>query len=241
MLKTLMSENPQLHSRLFTSLLEAPGGPVWSRLLESFPQVDIFLAGGAVRGMLSNRNVAPRDFDVFVGGCEVERLLSALASLGHIEYGPFGSPRWYPTKGASFYYDVIPIDRFVNGLWICRNITDVLNQFDFTVNAVAVDLRSKEFFDPQNGVRDIQMKIMRAVRFDYPDEPIAPTVPLTRLEVLWFRILHYAAALKLSIEPLTREWLCAHQRYEKNRERFTATFFPLHKDWEAGLVNLKHE
>ena len=43
------------------------------------------------------------------------------------------------------------ISRFYNGLWVCQNIVDVLNQFNFTGNAIAMDLRSKEFYDPMNG------------------------------------------------------------------------------------------
>jgi len=136
---------------------------------------------------------------------------------------------------------VVPITRFFNGLWPCENITDVLNQFDFTANGVALDLRTGQFFDPQNGARDIGKRIMRAVRFDYPDQPIAPGIPLTRPEVVWFRILHYAEVLGLKIERATHQWLQANRCYEADAEQFVAPFFPLHPQWQNGLLNPHHD
>lgn len=230
-----MSVPNNIHARLQQALFDSPKGGEWKRLVESSANVDIFIAGGCIRDLLLARGARPKDFDIFLGGPGVEKVLKRLASAGRLEHGPFGSPRWYPNPGSALYCDVIPITGFVNGLWRCENITDVLNQFDFTANAVAVDLRTAEFFDPQNGVRDIGRRVMRAVRFDYPEERIAPEIGLSRPEVLWFRILHYAAVLKLTIEPVTLEWLRANRRYEPDAARFESVFFPLHRRWLASL------
>jgi len=88
-------------------------------------------------------------------------------------------------------------------------------------------MRLPRVFDPQNGVRDAKLNMMRAVRFDYPDEPIAAGSSLSRLGVLWIRILHYAGALGLTIEPVTDKWLHDHvslgvQEHEFGRAFFTA-------------------
>jgi hypothetical protein len=223
------------HQVLLRTLFEAGGGGLWKKLIEELPELDIYIAGGCVRDQLLGEKPNPKDIDIFVGGSGVEKALNDLASIGCLDYGPFGSPRWHPHPIGPFYYDVIPIDRFFNGLWRCEHITDVLNQFDFTANAVALDLRTGEFFDPQNGKRDILRKTMRAVRFDYPDEPITPQISLTRPEVVWFRILHYAAELDLTIEPVTLDWLRVNHRYEKDAFRFAGLFFPLHPQWMQAL------
>ena len=107
----------------------------------------------------------------------------------------------------------------------CENIVDALNQFDFTGNALAVDVRGDRLFDPQNGLRDMRQRLMRMVRFDYPDEPILPGNRLGRLTVLWFRILHYAAELDLAIEPVTRGWLVRHGSAERHLDVFSEDFF----------------
>ena len=109
---------------------------------------------------------------MFLGGDSTDEILDVLESQGEMVTGPFGSPRWYPTHGTRSSWDLIPIATFWNGLWPCEDIVDVLNQFDFTGNAIAIDVRTGSVYDPQNGRRDMERRTMRAVRFDYPDEPI---------------------------------------------------------------------
>lgn len=219
-------------ARLFTDLSDRiarwPGSLALQRILEECPTVDLYLAGGAVRDSIARKPGDPRDYDFFLGGRDVDRALQILARYGHFSKGPFGSPRWFPQPDSSLYADVIPIERFRNGLWQCENIVDALNQFDFTANAVACDLRSGRTFDPQNGVRDITKRVIRAVRFDYPDECIAPGSSLTRLTVLWCRLLHYASVLGFSIEPVTLRWLQQNRPPSKDVESFEAAFQPMH-------------
>lgn len=93
------------------------------------------------------------------------------------------------------------ISRFYNGLWVCQNIVNVLNQFNFSGKAIAMDLRSKEFYDPMKGWTHLEHRIMRAIRFDYPEEQIKDVLRITRPAVVWFRILHYAAFLPLPSSP----------------------------------------
>ncbi len=75
---------------------------------------------------------------------------------------------------------------------------------------------------------NLSRRLMRAVRLDYPEEPIRPGHPLTRTTVLWFRILHYSAMLNLTVEPLTLQWLRANRKCSKDVGAFTTTFFPVH-------------
>jgi hypothetical protein len=224
----MLSEDEISHKAASAALIFEGSAP-WQRVLNELPLLDVYLAGGCLRDVLRGRVSGYHDLDFFIGGSAVEEALARLAHVGRWSQGPFGSPRWHPLPGEPLHCDVVPIKAFNNGLWPCEDILDVLNQFDFTVNAVAVSIRTREIFDPQNGRRDLARGIMRAVRFDYPDQPIAPGQSLTRLTVLWFRLLHYAAALDLSIEPVTLQWLQRHRHFSAQAEVFSSTFFPLHR------------
>jgi tRNA nucleotidyltransferase (CCA-adding enzyme) len=213
------------HARAFDSLSKWAGYEALSAAMREYPDVSVYLAGGALRDLLRASRHTPKDFDLFVLGANLERFLGRLSAAGTLRYGPFGSPRWFPNGAADRYADVIPITHFYNGLWRCRDILDALNQFDFTANAIAVDLRRPRLFDPQNGLRDVRLGVMRAVRFDYPDEPIGPGEKLTRPAVLWFRLIHYAQALRFKIEPVTLQWLRANRRFSADIDRFSKLFF----------------
>ena len=201
-------------------------------VMGSLPELDIYLAGGILRDIVLGREPSPTDFDLFLGGDDVDTALNHLKGRGELALGPFGSPRWHPNPAdrSTPYCDVIPIARFFNGLWRCQDIVDVLNQFDFTGNAIAVDMRTGAFYNPQNGIRDLLQRTMRAVRLDYPDEPIMPGHTLTRMTVLWFRIFHFAARLGLSIEPVTMDWLKRNRQFAARAEEFESVFFALHPD-----------
>lgn len=203
------------------------GFPVLDRLLQDLPDTSVCLAGGVLRDAVLRAAHIPKDFDLFIGGSQPDYVLARLSQEGRISVGPFGSPRWFPAQNGAPYADAVPIRSFSNGLWQCEDIVDVLNQFDFTCNAIAVDIRTGRVFDPQNGLRALTRRVMQLVRFDYPEEPILPGHKLTRNAVLWFRTLHYAAARDLKIEPLTLQWLRLHREYKAVTDIFENTFFSL--------------
>ena len=222
-----MTEKPEIFPKIVSLLRRSEVGNAWLEISNRFDKADVYLAGGSIRDLLLERDVSPTDFDFFLGGAAQDEILTHLAETGEMRHGPFGSPRWFPSRDANLYCDVIPIAGFFNGLWRCEDILDVLNQFDFTANAVAVHLRTGVLHDPQNGRRDCSLQVMRAVRFDYPDEPISSSIKLTRPAVVWFRILHYAAALGFTIEPVTLEWIRRHSFYASQLSDFVEAFFPL--------------
>lgn len=224
-----MKGSPQPVDVALGWLREWPGYRTIAILLDTLPDLEICLAGGALRDAFLGRTEPRGDFDLLLAGEPVPEALAIAASDGTVTSTPFGSPRWYPAGCETRYADVMPVVRFDNGLWPCEDVVDVLNQFDFTANAVAVDLRTGRFFDPQNGRRDIGRRVMRAIRFDAPDEPIVRGHPLERNTVLWFRILHYAVKLGFAIEPVTLRWLAAGRANRKQAEVFEREFFTLHK------------
>jgi hypothetical protein len=198
------------------------GYPVLCELMEGYGTLEVFLAGGAVRDVILGRQ--PKDLDFFIDGLDLARVLRVLQQRGNVTYGPFGSPRWFP-RGQNTYVDVIHIKSFYNGLSDCHSMLDALLQFDFTANAVATNLRTGALLDPLQGILDIRARTMRAVRFDYPDEPISADLRISRLSVLWFRLLHYAATCGLHIEPATFEWLSEHRNYRRDLKTFMTVFF----------------
>jgi hypothetical protein len=198
-----------------------------TRVMAQCPDLQVFLAGGAVRSCLIEELLPIRDFDFFLAGPSIQRAVDILSQAGVVKSTPYGSPRWHPVDDPERYADLIPIADFKPGLWKCEDIIDVLNQFDYTASALAFDLRTGTSFDPQNGLRDLLRGTMRMVRFDFPEGPFMPDSVLTRNAILWFRVLHYAAVLDLVIEPLTLQWLRSHQHYRHQASNFCSVFFNL--------------
>lgn len=147
------------------------GYPLLVEAMQTFGDLRVYLAGGVVRNVLMGIPSAPKDFDFFLHGTSVASAIDYLGRTGRLDATPYGSPRWYPTGCEGRYADLIPVADFAPGLWPCEDIVDVLDQFDFTANAVAYDLRTGDAFDPQNGARDAARRVMKMVRFDYPDGP----------------------------------------------------------------------
>jgi hypothetical protein len=195
------------------------------QVLDRFPDLRVFIAGGVVRNCLLDKQKPVHDFDFFLDGPSISSALAVFAQHGELARTPFDSPRWHPIGEHGCYADLIPIRDFRPGLWPCEDIVDVLNQFDYTASALAFDLRTGDGFNPQNGLRDLARRTMRMVRFDFPEEPFRADTALTRNAILWFRVLHYATVLGLTIEPFTLEWLRAHRHFHKQQTLFTDLFF----------------
>lgn len=210
------------------------GFPVLHEAMQTYNDLRVYVAGGVIRNVLLGLSSVSKDWDFFLAGPTVDETIKLFRHHGRLTETPYGAPRWYPQADDSQYADLIPIVDFAPGLWRCEEIVDALNQFDFTANAVAFDLRTGEAFDPQNGVRDAGRRIMKMVRFDYPNGPYVPGAILDRNVVLWFRIVHYASTLNLEVEPITRAWLIAYGDQRTHAETFERQFFrPNLRVWEA--------
>lgn len=205
--------------------LAIPSFSEFSELLQTSNIDGVYLAGGTVRNAFINPTLIAKDLDLFVTKSAFDKVKDFLCNTGNLMTNQFGTYRWFAFKDPDFYYDIIIIPDFYNGLWKCRNITDVLNQFDITVNAVAFDLLNGEFYDPQNGLLDIKERNLRAVRFDYPEIPVSDSIALSRNSVLWFRYQHYAKTLNLDMDPITANWLIDNAFRAEDLEKFTQYFF----------------
>jgi hypothetical protein len=209
-----------------------------AQLLDDSPKLEVYVAGGVVRNLVLDPRARVKDFDLFFAGPEVKRAFDRLAQIGRTTRGVYGNIHWYPSPDEPVRGDLIPVSNF-HWIWPAVIMREALEQFDFTANAIAVDLRTGAVLDPLHGLTDLQLRIMRATRFDWPDEPITPGHVLRRPVCLWYRILHYAAALDLHIEPVTMRWLLAHRHFRSFREAFTREFKKPHPN--AILLDNEHE
>lgn len=186
--------------------------------------VQIYLAGGVIRNFFANKQTGGfKDIDLFYTG-ELAPLLKELKETGKLIRGPFGAFRWYSYEPEVPYIDLISIRDF-KPVSTCHTIQDVLNQFDFTVNGFAYSLNDSSFFSLTNAFEDLEKKLIRMVRFDYLDKEVSPEIDLSRLSVLWFRLLHYSELLNFVLEDQTRDWIRENKSFLKDRERFEYFFF----------------
>lgn len=217
------------------ALLTWPGFEAIGQATADIPPGQVFLAGGALRSLALSGALHTKDLDFFVSAMHSGPMLAKLAANGELTHGPFGSPRWRPA-GSATCIDVMVIEHFDNGVERCHDITSVLRQFDFTANAIAMDLQSGQVFDPVSGLTDCRHRMLRAVRLDYPDEPFVSGAPLTRLDVLWMRLVHYAHKLGFAIEPTTLAWLLANQHRQQHTDTFAQLFFPVAPQAVAAVL-----
>jgi len=223
---------PALARALRRHLRSWPGWPYLSQLLAQHPTVPVYLYGGAIRELLLGREGFQKDFDFLVEAPSMKPIVNTLSAWGRVDYGPFGNMIWYPPDDRQQYCDMQIISEMNTGVWPCENIWDVLREVDATCNALAFNLRTDEVLDPQNGRRDIERRILRAVRIERRDITVLG-MPFGAM--VWFRLYHYAAHCNFDIEPVTKAWLDAHEHFAQYREEFERAYFvPKHPDSGAA-------
>lgn len=170
---------------------------------------NIYLGGGYLRDLLMHRGCG-KDIDVFLDAtpAQIETLVEDLKALGKVEYGQYGSPRLFCNNTS---IDIVPFYNFIVGKKKIETIDELLRNFDITANAIALNLKTGEILDPVGGIQDIEHKILRAVRLDFPEKNVAGNISLSAVSVFWFRLLHYQNKLGFSFERKTKEWILANK------------------------------
>lgn len=159
------------------------------------------LVGGGVRDWLLG--IAPKDFDIEVGGADFESLHRALAPFGSTDvvgrsFGvlkvrsresgeeyDFSLPRRESKTGAGHRGFAVAPDPTLSD-------ADAAARRDFTVNAIALDPFTNELIDPHGGQRDLAAKILRHTSAAFAEDP---------LRVL--RAFQLAARFDFSLAPET--------------------------------------
>ncbi|HEX5033281.1 MAG TPA: CCA tRNA nucleotidyltransferase [bacterium] len=169
----------------------------------------VYEVGGTVRDALLSR--PEKDLDLLVTGLPFERLKSLLRSEGQLfEVGKsFGVLKFKP-RGEQRSYD-IALPRTEKSTGAGHRDFEVrfdeklpvevdLKRRDFTINAMARELRSGEILDPFGGRADLQRGILRQVFTEaFVEDPL-------RL----MRAVQFAARFKLEVESETLAAMKAH-------------------------------
>lgn len=187
----------------------------------------MYICGGYIRDYLIGGETG-KDIDIFIDCTqeELNELTQYLSSYGRIGYGPYGSPRYYPSSAPDNYYiDIVPFYNFIVSEKRVTNINDLLHNFDFTANAVAIDIRTKSLYDPEHGSKDINDRILKAIRTDFPEKKVSETVDLSTNTVFWFRLLHFQNKLGFSFDSNTEKWILDNRNRLNEIDRFTEHFF----------------
>lgn len=156
------------------------------------PAADVHLVGGAVRDILTNRPSPDFDFAAPSSGISLAR---SVANALHANFMILDDERdtgrvvIANEDGSLVYLDF--------AAYRGANLEEDLQDRDFTINAIALNLRDMTIFDPLDGANDIRAKIIRAC---------SPT-SLSHDPVRILRAVRQAAAFGFSIEKQTREWM----------------------------------
>ncbi|MEK9152514.1 MAG: HD domain-containing protein [Patescibacteria group bacterium] len=142
-------------------------------VIEALPDSEWFVVGGAVRDALLGRPI--NDIDLVVRNVRLERLEVVLASRGSVSLvgRNFGVLKFRPEKIRAEIDVAWPRTERAGMSGAYRDVEvatdailpleDDLARRDFTVNAMAWDLKGRKLVDPYGGRADLESKIIRAV------------------------------------------------------------------------------
>jgi tRNA nucleotidyltransferase/poly(A) polymerase len=134
----------------------------------------VFLCGGAVRDLLSNKK--PKDMDYVIMASSYDEMLNYILSHGgkiHQERPQFQTIRaWLPkVENADFALPrkdgVYSDHRRPDDTEIASTLLEDSQRRDFTVNAMYKDVDTEEIIDYHNGKADLEAKILRTVGSAY--------------------------------------------------------------------------
>ncbi|BBO79281.1 HDIG domain-containing protein [Desulfosarcina widdelii] len=151
----------------------------------------VYLVGGSVRDLLAGRR--PADFDLAVAG-DIRRIAGQIAAKTGGTVVDLGNKGFEVLRVASpeTMIDLSPLDG--------PGIEVDLQRRDFTVNALAWDVRSRQLVDCTGGLADMQRRTIRMVSSTALEKDPARLVRAYRL----------AAVLGFSIDSETRTAIASH-------------------------------
>ncbi len=188
--------------------------------LTEHPEAGLYLVGGAVRDGLLGRKMRTIDFDFVIKGLAPERIESWFGAFGKLSlvgqnFGVYKFlPTGFTTEQIEFIDIALPRTEAVSSGALGGykdfdiqsdpnlSIEDDLARRDFTINAMAFDLREKVLVDPFNGQIDLEDRRIRAV--GNPAERFQED--LSRM----LRALRFAAELHFDIEETTSQAIINH-------------------------------
>ncbi|MDP1779149.1 MAG: hypothetical protein Q8K73_02635, partial [Anaerolineales bacterium] len=207
--------------------------PLIEKIKDALPaDQEIYLVGGAVRDLLTSRLAPDFDFALPSNGISVARKVAN--SLG-AAFMPLDDERdtgrviLTDQDGKRVFLDFAtfrgtnPSTRFASG----QSLEEDLRARDFTINAIAYNLRDNTIIDPMDGANDIRAKVIRAC---------SPT-SLSDDPVRILRAVRQAAAFGFRIEKNTRELMkqAVNQFGRISPERLRDEIFKILNGPKAGV------
>ena len=164
--------------------------PLLNSVHAALPDVELYLVGGAVRDALLNRVSHDLDFAVPKNAiAAARRAASALKADFYVLDESFDTARVI-VSAENEVRDILDFAAFRGS-----DLESDLRGRDFTINAIAFDLRKLAILDPLNGAADLRARIVRACsETSLHDDPI---------RIL--RAVRQAAAFGFKIEIETRK------------------------------------
>ncbi len=194
-------------------IMRSPEVAFISDFLKEHPQAELYLVGGAVRDLLLKRVGEHVDFDFVIRGLSHEEIQAWFDERGSMDFtgAHFGvfkfMPKGFDPQKTKFIDIALPRtershEQSAGGyreFYIQSDptlpIEDDLSRRDFTVNAMAINLRTNELVDPFDGQSDLQEASIRCV--GNPEERFKED--LTRI----LRGIRFASELGSTIELAT--------------------------------------
>ena len=200
---------------LKTVFARSPSVSFIQPFLQDHPNAELYLVGGAVRDLLLKRVVHDVDFDFVIRGLTQEEIQAWFDEKGTMDFtgAHFGifkfMPNGFDPHKTKFIDIALPRteqshEKSAGGyreFYIHSDpqlpIEDDLSRRDFTINAMAIHVKTGKLIDPFGGQADLQDEILRAV--GNPDDRFKED--LTRM----LRGIRFATELSFTIEQTTLE------------------------------------
>ncbi len=163
--------------------------PLLDMVRDAVPDVELYLVGGAVRDAMLGRLSLDLDFVLPSGGIALAR---RVANALHADIFPLDEER--DTGRVIVTMPDGTREKMDFATYRGADLEEDLRARDFTVNAMAVDVRSMSLHDPLGGANDLRSKRLRACTdTSLSDDPVRT-----------LRGIRMAAKFGLKIEPSTR-------------------------------------
>ncbi|MDO9303229.1 MAG: HD domain-containing protein [Anaerolineales bacterium] len=191
--------------------------PLIKRVMDILPaDQEIYLVGGAVRDLLLSRPSPDLDFALPANGISLARTVANALDAAFL---PLDDER---DTGRVIFTDESGSRIFLDfAVYRGADLLADLRARDFTINAIAYNLRDETIIDPTEGGKDLRAKVIRAC---------SPTA-LSDDPVRILRAIRLAAAFDFHIEKNTRELMkqSADQLVRISAERLRDEVFKILK------------
>src|SRR5215211_3997482 len=181
-----------------------PYSPLIDKVHALLPEQEIYLVGGAVRDMLLNRVSHDLDFALPTDGISIAR---RVANTLKADFMKLDAER---DTGRVIVTDSDGTRAFLDfATYRGKDLDTDLQARDFTINAIAFDLRTQSLLDPFNGASDLRLKLIRACSpTSLSDDPVRILRAVRQAAALQFKIdlesrkaMKQAASLLPKISP----------------------------------------